>query len=95
MDHTSDTGNTSSETNKAIHPSRSDLLSGGAKRIFNKSSLFHPQQVFTTRLKAAEQRANPDAMSTTASSNSNSNSNNGNPATTTSGSVKTGESQGL
>ncbi|KAL1628293.1 polynucleotide adenylyltransferase [Diplodia seriata] len=41
------------------YPTHSNLLMSGAKKIFNKASILHPQQVYTARLKAAEQRANP------------------------------------
>ncbi|KAB2571661.1 hypothetical protein DBV05_g9691 [Lasiodiplodia theobromae] len=44
---------------KNDYPTHSHLLVSGAKKIFNKASLLHPQQVYTARLKAAEQRANP------------------------------------
>lgn len=44
---------------KDDYPTHSHLLVSGAKKIFNKASLLHPQQVYTARLKAAEQRVNP------------------------------------
>ncbi|GME25096.1 fad dependent oxidoreductase [Neofusicoccum parvum] len=60
MEHKSSNGNAAAEQKEnKRYPTHSRLLSSGAKKIFNTASILHPQQVYTARLKAAEQRANP------------------------------------
>lgn len=64
MEHKSGTSSSAAPSSaehqdKMHYPTPSRLLSSGTKKIFNKSSLFHPQQVYTARLKVAEQRVNP------------------------------------